>query len=125
MFVQISLQVCANGIVSFGVPFHNPTPTKYILTRKDLHLLAPFYGDILISGGGRLFHRSFDIVNNASKLNSTEIYKIENIIKTYGQISSFQTQFILIATWYKVKPWPETYTNSQVNLSPMYRDAVE
>lgn len=92
----------------------NPVPSKDLLTRTNLTILAPYYADIRISDPGGMYFRTLDILNNASELQSNEIKQIEEKIRTFENISSFTTQFILFATWYKVNPVQSAFDINKV-----------
>lgn len=101
--------MCAFGYVSFDDVYANPTPPK---AKKDVQtlrqkraIIAPFYAQIDRQTSGPVFYRTYDILNSPEKMrDDVEIITfIENIVVKFEELDSFESSFILIATWHDCK----------------------
>ncbi|XP_053386930.1 uncharacterized protein LOC123542087 [Mercenaria mercenaria] len=107
--MHTDLYVCKYGLVSFDTPFANPTPpaNKQSLASLGLQktILAPFYGPIDNKKSGPVWFRSYNILNSHRKMekHSDLISYIENIVKKFEDLPSYNASFVLIATWYQAK----------------------
>ncbi|XP_052243009.1 mucin-like protein isoform X1 [Dreissena polymorpha] len=110
-----TMHVCKSGLVSFDKKYVNPKPAilkdenrivfESAIDIKD-PVVAAYFSHIYLDKASSIHYRTYDILNDypfTSKANN-EIRYLENVIKQIENISSFDANFVLIATWNRVKP---------------------
>lgn len=84
-----SMQVNSNGVLSFGFPFNQHSPSVFPLSSTDI-LIAPFWIDINIEIAGRIYYR---FSNDVALLNQAQSLILD---------SAFSPSLLFIATWDRV-----------------------
>lgn len=109
IYLYITLQVCQHGVVSFGKrdsKSTQPRKTKHLNKYKLRRaIVAPFRANFNTSSI-KVWYRYLDVLNSYDNMTkrATEVRHVENTVKKFGELSSFEASFILIATWENVLP---------------------
>ena len=95
----LSVQVNANGVVSFSYPFVESSVLLFPLTGDDV-IIAPFWADVDITGTGDIYYRQTTDSGLLARANS-------EIQKAFPAAEDVSIQNLLIATWDRVGYYPQ------------------
>lgn len=107
------LQVGTNGLISFGRPFNLWHPHRFPSNDPLVNLaniLAPYWSDNDIRTAGDVSYGSFqfaDSIEGIFFLNDVSTH----IRDSYPDASGFQGNFMIIAEWDQVHPFPHGSSN--------------
>jgi len=119
IFMYIS-QVSTNGLISFGRPFHLWHPHKFPSNDpviSSANILAPYWSNNDIRNSGKISYGFFqygDSTEGNSYLGLASLY----IRLFYPNTSQFEGNFMIIADWNQVHPFP----HGSSNLANILRD---
>lgn len=103
------IQVATNGLLSFGEAYSHYDPEPFPGTSTSVqngHLIAPFWDDIDISGGGgHVYYQTFSS-DDSDSLTTTNLNAVNTYINSVHGDGSFEGTWMLVAHWDQVSPYP-------------------
>ena len=126
---MLILQVGTNGVISFGRPFHLWHPREFPSNDplvNSANILAPYWSDNDIRNSGEVFYGAFQYEDSAEGDNF--LVTFSSLISIfYPNASNFRGNFIIIAEWNEVHPFPHGSSNLTNILSnnPSISDVIE
>ena len=103
-FLNSSLQVNTNGVISFLVQVSQYTPDTFPLD-GNRRLVAPFWADVDTRNGGDVFYRE---TTDPSLLQQAT----DHVTATYVDQQNFRATWLFIATWNEVAFYGASDINS-------------
>lgn len=99
------------GYVTFDIPYTRlNTPASL---PGDVRILAPYWSDIDVSDGGRLYVSDY---SPGDPMFDSMASLLSGHAKEYGSLENFSVSYLLVATWENVKPYPAAnYARDQAN----------
>ena len=96
------LQVCTNGLFSFGTPQPICCPSLFTSTSPIQPVIAPFWADINVNSGGFIL---YEIHTNSTS--SALLTQVNEFIQTQHQ-NNFAGTWMLVAEWNNVPQFGST-----------------
>ena len=112
-----SLQVNANGLLSFGTYYNREWEPHLFPLRSDPSVrskpvLAPFFADINVRRGGQIKYKNYLRIPD----NLPILHRATTDVKRYFPYTrGFDCQMLLVATWTNVLPFCDTRCYSSVS----------
>ena len=103
----IYLQIGTNGIFSFSAPFYSAVAVAFpssLSTVANAYLVAPYWDDVDIRLAGNISYEVHSRSSNNPGSNQLLDQISQFIEDSIGE--SFQGDWMLIAEWEEVHPWP-------------------
>ena len=100
-------------MISFGRPFHLWHPHQFPSNDpliNSANILAPYWSDNDIRNSGEIFYGSFQYADNDEGDDFLEDIS-SSIRSSYPNATAFQGNFIIIAEWNGVHPFPHGSSN--------------
>ena len=106
-------QIGTNGIFSFSAPFYSAVARAFpstLSTVANAYLVAPYWDDVDIRLAGNISYEVHSRSNNNPGSNQL-LDQISQFIEDSSG-DSFQGDWMLIAEWEEVHPWPHGLSQS-------------
>ena len=121
--LPLLFQVATNGLLSFSEAFSHwapePFPGVFTIVQNSL-LIAPFWDDVDISGGGgSVSYQIFSSEDNDSLAN-TNLNAVNTYVNSVHGDGSFMGIWMLVAYWNQVSPYPHGSFLSPVLFPDIY-----
>lgn len=123
------MQVATNGILSFGEAYNSYEPETFPGVSTGVqngYLIAPFWDDVDISGGGgSVYYQTFSSEDTDNPLTNTNLNAVNSYINSVHGDNNFAGVWMLVAHWDQVSPYPHGSFQSPIIYPDIYEVVLE
>ena len=113
------MQVGTNGIFSFGSPFSENSPAEFPTSQASTfysYIVAPFWSNIDTRLNGSVHWQVYSSDVQSENMKISQVAEFVNMEQ--GQESIVNANWMLVATWVDVHPFPHGASAEEDRLDP-------
>ncbi|XP_053408702.1 uncharacterized protein LOC123559399 isoform X2 [Mercenaria mercenaria] len=97
------IYVCANGIICFKKPYHNPTPPRNNVTEdylRNRYCICPFHMDIDVTSSGDIYYQGYDLASVSDT--HPNVVMARQLVNNIYNLDFSDMLYMLVVTWWIV-----------------------
>lgn len=122
MYIFCFVQVCANGVISFGRRYESyttPENQQFSTDLLNIYALTPYFTDLDLTTSGTVWYRVYDLTEDSSA-DVKDVLKIMQDLVSEIYAQKIHPIYVFKATWENVPLYGES--SAEVN---MFREFLE